>query len=109
MFFSQRIVASKFRVFCLAYRHIYMRVGIYAYIYVFLFFFFIHQNILCMSSKTQRTLLDHPTSSSSEVFAVCGVDDTVGRALEVTVGPATGRRRNVLVSVPTNRRGPGQC
>lgn len=91
-------------IYCI-YIYEYMYRHIHIYRSFSFFFFFIHQNILRMSSKTQRTLLDHPTSSSSEVFAVCGVDDTAGRALEVTVRPATGRRRNVLVSVQQTHEG----
>lgn len=42
--------------------------------------------------NTQKILLHWSTSSSSEVLAVCGVNNTVWRALKVTVGPANDKR-----------------
>lgn len=47
-----------------------------------LLFFFLHENI---PNNTQRIPLHRPASSSSEVLAVCGVNNTVWCALEVTI------------------------
>lgn len=52
-----------------------------------LLFLCLRENIpvACQANDTQRILLRSPDCSSSEVFAVCGVDDAVWGALEVTV------------------------
>lgn len=51
------------------------------------FFFLLHENIpvMCHASNTQRILLHCPASDSSEVLAVCGVNNTVRCALEATI------------------------
>lgn len=51
------------------------------------YFFFLHESIpiMCIANNTQRIPLHCPGSSSSEVLAVCGVNNTVWCALEVTI------------------------
>lgn len=54
---------------------------------VALLFFFLHESIpiMCQANNTQRIPLHCPSSSSSEVLAVCGVNSTVWCALELTI------------------------
>lgn len=75
--------ASSFRVFCLE---------------RFSFpptpsFFFLHENIpiMCQSNTTQRIQPQLSSSASSEVLAVCGVNNTVWCALEETIWPKVRR------------------
>lgn len=49
------------------------------------FFFCINIPVMCQANKTQRIPLQGPASSSGEVLAVCGVNNTVWCALEVTI------------------------
>lgn len=61
---------------------------------LFVLGFFLHENIpvMCQANNTQRILLHCPAFLSSEVLAVCGVNNTVRCALKVTVGTANDKR-----------------
>ena len=61
--------------------------------------FFCMKIFLLQAKTTQRIPLHYSTCSSSEIFAVCRVNNTVRCALEVTVWPANRKRNNISVSI----------